>query len=123
MLSKQQQTSSNRIKPKAKIKKSGIKDDTKAVRFNPTEYKERQDFILSKEVCQVCEVSYDLDTPHHVLQGIGFKDDRSLINICKMCHWSIHSGGGYAVLKKTKHECLLIAFKNDDEFLSYKGGN
>ena len=116
MFTKKDQTSSNRIKPKSNNSKSGIKDDTKPVRFSEAEYKARQDFILAKESCQCCGEFGNLDTPHHAEYGLGKKDDRYLVNICLVCHWEIHSGS-YDNLPKTREELKVIGWLNHLEYM------
>lgn len=56
------------------------------------EYKERQNFVFNIGYCQICN-SEDLDSPHHALDGISRKDDRSMICICCECHRTIHTKG------------------------------
>ena len=77
--------------------------EKQAKRLSPTEYADYQDWIISKGICQVCEVSADLDAPHHTKQGLGVKDDRSLICICIACHREIHTQG-FSKLLKTRVE-------------------
>ena len=98
-------------------KKCNLKND-KPVRFKKAELKKRVEFILAKEVCQVCEVSHDLDYPHHVEQG-SCKDDRYLINICVECHRLIHSVG-YDAVAKTREQCKNIAWANNGEYVENK---
>ena len=110
----------NRIKPKISQKKDrrsgrvSLNPD-KPVLFTLPKYRKRQDDIRSLEVCQVCEACSDLDAPHHVLQGLGVKDDRYLINICIICHGIIHTVG-YMGVKKTREECEEIAWSNHLKF-------
>lgn len=125
MLTKKQQTSSNRLKPKKEstfgAKKSPIKkkayvakvglNPNKPVRFQKEELQQRVYNILNIGPCQVCEASYDLDYPHHVEQG-SKKDDRTMINICVSCHDLIHRVG-YSAVKKDREECLEIALENN----------
>ena len=104
---------------KGRVKSSGVKkvglNPNKAVRFEPAKYKQRQDDIKDLGVCQVCDLSYELDTPHHVEQGIGVKDDRYLINVCIDCHGLIHVVG-YSAVKKDRAECKEIAWSNHLRF-------
>lgn len=88
-------------------------------RVSKAELKSRVEFLLNKEVCQVCEESYDLDRPHHTLQGTYKKDDRSMINICCTCHRILHTKG-FATLKKTKEETIKIGRLNNEEYLDEK---
>ena len=97
-------------------KRCNLKND-KPIRFNKSELKKRVEFIISKEVCQVCETSTDLDYPHHAIYGLGVKDDRSLTNICVECHRIIHGSGGYDKLPKTRKEIEVIGWGNDEEFM------
>ena len=96
-------------------KRSRLREDT-PVRFNKKEYQERQEWIMSKEVCQVCDTSTDLDAPHHADYGLGKKDDRSLVCICIACHKEVHSGS-YLNLKKSREQILRIGYNNNDEYL------
>lgn len=98
----------------SEVKKSDREplNPNKPVRFKKTKYKARQDEIRSLGACQVCDTSYELDAPHHVVQGLGFKDDRYMINICVTCHSLIHSVAGYVGVAKTKEECKVIAWNN-----------
>lgn len=126
MLSKKDQTKSNRLKPKKVStfgeKKSPIKkkayvakvglNPNKPVRFQKEKLQQRVYNILNLGCCQVCEESYDLDYPHHVEQG-SKKDDRTMINICIGCHDLIHRVG-YSAVKKDRSECLVIALSNHD---------
>ncbi len=72
-------------------------------------------FLLGKGVCQVCEVSYDLDTPHHEPRGIN-KDDRYRVNICIDCHRKRH-GSRKGSLDKSVERIERIAKLNYLEFL------
>jgi len=96
------------------VKKVGLNPD-KATRFSPEKLSERVVAISGLGRCQVCDVSYTLDYPHHVVQGLGVKDDRFLINICLECHRLIHSVGYGAVLK-SREECKEIAWSNHIKF-------
>jgi len=96
-------------------KKISYLNPDKPVRFTFKEYRRRQTFIRGLGVCQVCDESCDLDAPHHVMQGVGVKDDRFLINICDGCHRMIHTVG-YIGVKKTKEECKEIAWSNHLKF-------
>lgn len=111
------------FKGKAKNRKGSLKNSfstsvvkreplnsAKPVRFFQAKYRARQDAIRELGRCQVCDVSYELDAPHHVMQG-GCKDDRYLINICVTCHGLIHSVG-YSAVKKDRSECKVIAWSN-----------
>jgi len=100
-------------------KKCNLKND-KPIRFNKAELRKRVEFILEKEVCQVCETSTDLDYPHHALYGLGVKDDRVLVNTCVECHRLIHSSGGYDKLPKTRKEIEAIGWSNDEEYMTPK---
>ena len=86
-------------------------NSNKAVRFPTAKYKQRQDDIRALGACQVCERFYTLDAPHHVMQGVGTKDDRFMINICIDCHGLIHTIG-YSAVKKNREECREIAWSN-----------
>jgi len=87
----------------------------KAMRFNKAELNKRVQFIIEKEVCQVCEEGYNLDYPHHAVYGLGKKDDRTLVNICIECHRKIHQDG-YAKVAKTREEIEVIGWENDADY-------
>lgn len=87
------------------------------VRFNKKQLNERVQFLLNKQVCQVCEESYNLDYPHHARFGIAKKDDRFMINICVHCHRIIHNKG-FKDLKKTREETEDIGWENNLEYLN-----
>ena len=120
MLTKKAQTSSNRIKKpycgKNRNRKGNRKDTreslnpNKPIRFKEKKLQQRVNDIQALGVCQICEVSYDLDYPHHVEQG-SKKDDTTMINICVDCHSLIHTVG-YSAVKKDRSECLVIALSN-----------
>ena len=110
-----------RIKPKYKHKNSQGNtdstslDESKTIRFTKRDLNKRKEFILSKEVCQVCEQSHDLDSPHHARSGKD-KDDRYLINVCIPCHREIHFGS-YDNVPKSRGELEYIGWENHLEFL------
>ncbi len=92
-------------------------DNSIVVRFHSKELKQRMEFILSKEVCQICEKSYDLDAPHHARYGNAKKDDRYLVNICVSCHRLIHKVGFHKVAK-TRTETEDIGWNNHLEYMN-----
>lgn len=102
-LTKEQQLKHNK---KIKLKK-----------VSKAELKKRVEFLLSKEVCQVCNFSTDLDYPHHTLFGLAKKDDRSMINICVSCHREIHTKG-FPVHGLNREDMIEIGRLNNEEFLS-----
>ncbi len=110
-----------RLKPKYKHKNSEGKTDSTSldesviIRFTKRDLNKRVEFILSKEVCQVCENSTNLDGPHHAKSGSS-KDDRYLINICIYCHREIHFGS-FDNLMKSRDEVVYIGWENHLEFL------
>jgi len=124
MLTKKDQTKSNRIKTpycgKNKNRKGNRKDTreslnpNKPIRFTKAKLEQRVYDILNLNdgVCQICNASCDLDYPHHVEQGSN-KDDRTLINICVHCHRLIHNVG-YSAVNKDRSECLVIAWSNHE---------
>lgn len=99
---------------KPREKKARLRDDVPK-RFKPEAYKAYQTHIKEIGVCQVCDISTDLDTPHHTLRGIGFKDDRSIICICIKCHDILHRIG-YETLNKSEDELKEIGRLNWDEY-------
>jgi len=122
MLSKTEQTNSNRLKKpysgKNRNRKGNRKDTreslnpNKPVRFTKEKLQQRVYDILNLGDCQVCEKSCDFDYPHHVEQG-SKKDDRYLINICVSCHDLIHRVG-YSAVDKNREECKVIAWSNHE---------
>ena len=107
MLSKKQQTKRN----------SRLRDDV-SQRFSKADYKKYQDFIKSFEICQVCDINFGDDAPHHTKQG-SHKDDRSLINICIDCHRTLHNSG-YSTLKKSRMQLLAPIARNWDIYTNSK---
>lgn len=101
-----------------KVKDKGLDelDLSITMRYTKSEVKKRVEFVLQKEVCQVCEESYDLDYPHHARYGVSRKDDRFLICICVECHRLIHQKG-FSQVKKTREETEDIAWSNHLEYL------
>ena len=81
------------------------------------ELKKRVQFLLDKEVCQVCSHSVDLDYPHHAEFGLAKKDDRTMINICVNCHRHIHTKG-FPVHGLFREDTVAIGWKNNEEFLN-----
>ena len=93
------------------IQKKAPLREKQAKRLSPKEYADYQDYIKDIGVCQVCEESTDLDTPHHSLYGLGVKSDISLVCICINCHSNIHSKG-YGHVPKTRKEIESIGKHN-----------
>ncbi len=87
----------------------------KPVRFSKNELKKRVEFIIAKEICQVCDENSFLDYPHHAVYGWSSKDDRTLVNICISCHTIIHTKG-YTALAKDREEIEVIGWKNNKEY-------
>lgn len=112
MLTKKQQLYKNKG-PKEK----DLLDQSITIRLPKDQIKQRVQWILEKKVCQVCENSPDLDYPHHALDGVSRKDDRTLINICISCHRTIHTKG-FGTLNKTREQIELIGWTNNIEFLN-----
>ncbi len=102
---------------KCKDKSIDLMDLSLVVRFDKSELKKRVSFILDKEICQVCEKSYDLDVPHHARYGNAKKDDRYLVNICVSCHRLIHQVGFHKVAK-TRTETEDIGWNNHLEYMN-----
>ncbi len=112
-----------RIKPVYDSKKGSIKHRVengtfnllgkdKPVRFASGQYWQRVLWLQELEACQVCQVSRDLDHPHHPETGSN-RDDRHMINICVDCHRKIHGASGYADVNKSLDECIKIGIEND----------
>ena len=95
-------------------RKARLRDDV-CVRFNEAYYRKYQERIKDIGVCQVCDISSNLDTPHHTKQGAN-KDDRSLICICIECHDILHRVV-FSTLHKTRKELESIG---EDNWREYK---
>lgn len=102
----------DRLRP---VEDMDLFDKSIMVRFGKDELRKRVYFILNKEVCQICDISYDLDYPHHARQGAN-KDDRWLINICCSCHDILHRVG-FETLNKTREELEIIGWDNHIEYM------
>lgn len=100
-------------------KKCKLRLDTPK-RLSKAEMHKRNEFILAKGSCQVCEEFKPLDVPHHAVYGLGVKDDRTLVNICLDCHRLIHGFGGYSKLSKTREEIEAIGWANNEEYENEK---
>jgi len=91
--------------------------EPKAKRVSKQELKSRVEFILSKEVCQICNVSTNLDYPHHSEFGLSKKNDYSLINICVECHRHIHTKG-FPIHGLSRNDTIQIGIINNKEYLN-----
>lgn len=69
-------------------------------------------FKLAKGKCQICKAK-KIDEYHHSIYGNfgADKDDRSLVGICRGCHFAIHHGknGGSQELR---YKAIPIGEKN-----------
>lgn len=108
---------------KNKSKKVKIKDDIDlfdtyiTVRFSQKEIKKRVEWIKDTfGFCQICDTKQNLDYPHHALDGISRKDDRTMIDICVSCHSFIHTKG-FDGLAKTREEVEAIGWENNKKYL------
>lgn len=108
---------------KKKSKKPKIKydinllDTSVTVRFSPKEIRKRVDWIQDTfGFCQICGTKQNLDYPHHALDGISRKDDRTMIDICVSCHSFIHTKG-FDSLAKTREEVEAIGWENNKKYL------
>lgn len=108
---------------KSKTKKPKIKydinllDTSITVRFSPKEIQKRVTWIKDTfSFCQICGTQYNLDYPHHALDGISRKDDRTMIDICVSCHSFIHTKG-LDGLAKTREEVEAIGWENNKKYL------
>jgi hypothetical protein len=110
MYTKEMQTNKN------KEKEVDLSDRSITIRLKKDEIKKRVQWLLDKEVCQVCENSTNLDYPHHAIFGWSNKDDRTMINICVDCHRTIHTKG-YGPLKKDRSTIENIGWSNNEEYL------
>jgi len=90
-------------------------ENQKDKRVSKSELKSRVEFILSKEVCQVCNVSTNLDYPHHSEFGLSKKNDYSLINICIDCHRHIHTKG-FPIHGLSRNDTIQIGIRNNTEY-------
>ena len=87
-----------------------MKTINKFRRLPKEEYQRYYAYILDRyPICQVCESNYAIEA-HHTLYG-AYKDDKTLIAVCRQCHQIAHSN-------KHKWEKLLlpIAYLNWLEF-------
>ena len=98
------------------VEDQDLLDENIVVRFPKEELKKRFMWVSELGACQVCDVSWELDIPHHARQGLGVKDDRYLVNICLNCHREIHTGS-FSNLKKTRKEVEAIGWENHLEYL------
>lgn len=108
---------------KKKSKKPKIKydinllDTSVTVRFSPKEIRKRVEWIKDTfGFCQICDTKQNLDYPHHALDGISRKDDRTMIDICVSCHSFIHTKG-FDGLAKTREEVEAIGWENNKKYL------
>lgn len=111
------------ISLKKKSKKPKIKydinllDTSVTVRFSPKEIRKRVEWIKDTFCfCQICGAKQNLDYPHHALDGISRKDDRTMIDICISCHSLIHTKG-FDGLAKTREEVEAIGWENNKKYL------
>lgn len=102
---------------KSKNKEVDQLDQSITVRLPKDQIKKRVQWLLNKEICQVCEESTNLDYPHHAIFGWSNKDDRTMVNICVKCHRTIHTIG-YGPLKKNREQIEKIGWSNNKEFLN-----
>lgn len=102
---------------KSKNREVDLLDTSITVRLPKDQIKKRVQWLLEKEICQVCEESTDLDYPHHAIFGWSCKDDRTMINICVNCHKIIHTVG-YGPLKKSREQIEKLAWTNNKDFLN-----
>ena len=108
---------------KKKSKKPKIKydinllDTSVTVRFSPKEIRKRVEWIKDTfGFCQICGTKQNLDYPHHALDGISRKDDRTMIDICVSCHSHIHTKG-FDGLAKTREQVEAIGWENNKKYL------
>lgn len=121
-------------KKKSCLKKSVLKSKSKkpkvkynvdllntliTVRFSPKEIKKRVIWIKDTfSFCQICGTEQNLDYPHHALDGVSRKDDRTMIDICISCHSHIHTKG-FDSLAKTREEVEAIGWENNKKYLKF----
>ena len=88
------------------------------LRFSVKEVKNRVDWLLSNiGHCQICGTLSNLDYPHHALDGVSRKDDRTMICICVYCHREIHTKG-FSNLSKTREEVESLGWTNNFKYLN-----
>ena len=75
-------------------------------RLPKEEYQRYYAYILDKyPICQVCKSNHAIEA-HHSRYG-AYKDDKTLVSICRQCHQIAHSN-------KHKWEKLLLPIANEN---------
>jgi len=89
-------------------------------KLKPKELRKFQDFLRENyEICQICEVNPSQDL-HHSQYGAGGRDDRTLVAVCRDCHYQIHHGS-YDNIVLDRQEILQIGENNYNRFIIYTG--
>lgn len=70
--------------------------------------------IKTKHICQICNKRLSAEY-HHALYG-AYKDDRTLVAICRHCHSDIHVKGD----KEKRSFAELVGGRNWEEFKEMK---
>lgn len=108
-------------KRKNRMMEVDMHDTSITVRLPDNEVKKRVVWIKENiGYCQICGTYRNLDYPHHALDGVGRKDDRTMIDICCKCHSYIHAINGYTGLKKSEEEVVAISWDNNMRYLKYE---
>ena len=73
------------------------------------EYLSKCDWMRENHpICQVCGEK-KADDMHHASYGAGGRDDKTIISICRSCHYAIHHGKG---VEQSKKELIKIGMEN-----------
>ncbi|RLA84431.1 MAG: hypothetical protein DRG78_01535 [Epsilonproteobacteria bacterium] len=117
-IAKSKQLSKNKVD----VMTLDLRDKSLVIRFNDTEYINRQDFIMKINTCQICNIDTQSGVPHHAKYGSHAKDDRFLVNVGKscVCHHNIHFKS-YEGIELTKKEIEDIGWQNNLDYLNNKG--
>lgn len=113
-------SSTSQTKRRKKMQDIDMLDTSITVRLPDEEVKKRVLWIKDRfGYCQICGATQNLDYPHHALDGVSRKDDRTMIDICYPCHSTIHTKG-FQDLEKTEEETVAISWDNNKEYLRSK---
>ena len=85
------------------------------MKLKPKELREFQNFLRENhEFCQICEINLSQDL-HHSQYGAGGRDDRTLVAVCRECHYEIHHGS-YDNIPLNRQDVLEIGKSNYENF-------
>ena len=92
-------------------------DRTITLRFSSNEVKKRVIWLKDNiGYCQCCGSRCNPDYPHHALDGTGRKDDRTMVDICTVCHSAIHMKG-FDSLPTSEEELIEKSWNNNKLYL------